>query len=489
MSNGVGIEIYLNGVRIKQTTEGSPRQSDAPFQIGGRGLSASFADSKFLYDRVVFYGGVLAAKSFARLTRRGGPPISPPPVVVEPLSPSFWWNADSDIGQASGYRPLRWNPKVEAYCVDGEVFPSPGPGGDLCQRHQRALFQPVLAPEQGHFGAASLTPGGSRRYAIASYSIPEGCDYPSRTVTGAVHLHSAKGEAASGAKLDLRVYVNDKLKLDQGVSAQPEAATFAAEVGRLGSGDRLDVAFAPAALGAGEFWFDYKVVLSSSSGPRLPTTRPVNEAFRVETTQPLEENSGWTAYHYQLCAQARSNRIELLFLGDSVTAAWGSTGKAVWENRLARYHPGNFGISGQGTQDVLWRLNHGELDGAHPKAVVLMLGSNDINWPAADIVAGVREVVRQLRAKFPATQLLLGGILPRGEQPNTAERSKILEANTQLAKLDDGRHIHYFYFGDKLLLADGRLPKEIAPDFLHPGERGYQFWADAIEPLLAPIWK
>ena len=112
----------------------------------------------------------------------------------------------------------------------------------------------------------------------------------------------------------------------------------------------------------------------------------------------------------------------------------------------------------------------------------------DINWPAADIVAGVKEVVRQLRARFPSSPLLLGGILPRGEQPRTPERLKILEANAQLAKLDDGRRIHYFYFGDKLLLPDGRLPKEIAPDFLHPAERGYRSWVEAIQPMLEQIF-
>ena len=260
-------------------------------------------------------------------------------------------------------------------------------------------------------------------------------------------------------------------------------------MGKLASGDRVYVAFRPAALGDnGEFWFDYKLELQPSDCAPLPAACPVAEAFRVDTTKPLEEDNGWTAYHNQLCAQARTNRIDLLFVGDSVTAGWGGIGKAVWEKQLRRYHPGNFGVSGQGTQDVLWRLSHGELEGAHPKAVVLMLGSNDINWPAADIVAGVTEVVRQLRTRLPTSHLLLAGILPRGEQPNTPERLKILEANAQLAKLDDGRHTHYFNFGDKLLLPDGRLPKEIAPDFLHPSERGYEFWVEAIQPMLDQLF-
>ena len=375
-----------------------------------------------------------------------------------------------------------------------------------------------------------MTPSGTNRYAIASYFIPEGFDRHPRKLTGAVYLHTGKGETATGATLEVRIYLNDTLKLKEaipaqppdafknrsrrrvvgadprsvreecadctsaatvleGALAQPDATTFGAVVGKLVAGDRVYVAFRPAALGSsGELWFDYKVELRSAGAATLPAACPVAEAFRVDTTKPLEEDNGWTAYHYPLCAQAMTNRVDLLFVGDSVTAAWGWTGKAVWEKRLMRYHPGNFGISGQGTQDVLWRIAHGELAGAHPKAVVLMLGSNDINWPAADIVAGVKEVVRQLRARFPSSPLLLGGILPRGEQPRTPERLKILEANAQLAKLDDGGHIHYFYFGDKLLLPDGRLPKEIAPDFLHPGECGYQAWVEAIQPMLDQIF-
>ena len=302
----------------------------------------------------------------------------------------------------------------------------------------------MLAPEQGYFGSGGTNPIGSRPYSVASWFIPEGYNDRRRKISGAVYLHSDKGEPASGARLELRVYVNDNLKLEQTMAAQKEATIFAAELGKLATGDRVYIAFRPAALGDNaEFWFDYKVELQPSGGPPLPVACPVAEAFRVETTKPLEEDNGWTAYHYQLCAQARTNRIDLLFVGDSVTAGWGGTGKAVWEKQLRRYHPGNLGVSGQGTQDVLWRLSHGELEGAHPKAVVVMLGSNDINWPAVDIVTGVKEVVRQLRARFPASHLLLGGILPRGEQPNTPERLKIVEANAQLAKPDDGRHIHY----------------------------------------------
>jgi lysophospholipase L1-like esterase len=93
-------------------------------------------------------------------------------------------------------------------------------------------------------------------------------------------------------------------------------------------------------------------------------------------------------------------------------------------------------------------------------------------------------VVRQIRARLPESALILMGILPRGEQPYTVERVRALEANAQLAKLDDGQHVHYLYFGDQLLLPDGRMTKELAPDFLHPLERGYQIWMDTIRPRL-----
>ncbi len=470
---GNKLTVYLNGVLIKEAMGSSIPQGDAPFQIGGRGVDASFPNSQSLFNRVLFYDGVLGAKDFARLTRSGGPRLSPA-AVVEPLMPSFWWNPGA-IGDASGYQRLKWNPKLEAYCA----------GDDLYQQSQRQLFAPVLAPGRAYFGPASVASGGIGHYSIVSYIIPDNYDRHNRRVAGAVHLHSGKGEEAPGARLDLRIYVNDTLKLAQTISAQKEAATFATEVGKLAPGDRVYVAFGAAALGdKGELWCDYKVDLQPSGEPLPPASCPVAEAFRVDPAKPLEENAGWTAYHYVLCSKAKKNRVDLLFVGDSVTAGWDGNGKAVWDKQLMRYYPGNFGISGEGTQDVLWRISHGELDGLHPKAVVVLLGSNDINWPAADIAAGVKEVVRQIRARLPDSPLLLMGILPRGELPNTSERLKALEANAQLAKLDDGKHIHYFYFGDKLLLPDGRMPKEVAPDFLHPLECGYQFWMDAIQPSL-----
>ena len=129
-ASGGKIQVYLNGRLIRQTPETSIPSSAAPFQIGGRGLEASFPESKALYDRVVFYDGVLEPRDFVRLTRRGGPPLSVRPTVVEPLEPTFWWNGDGVIGQAAGYRPLKWNPKLAAYCVGGASYPAPGPGGD-----------------------------------------------------------------------------------------------------------------------------------------------------------------------------------------------------------------------------------------------------------------------------------------------------------------------------------------------------------------------
>ena len=107
----------------------------------------------------------------------------------------------------------------------------------------------MLAPEQGYFGAASRNQGASGRYSIASWFVPEGYDHQRHEVAGAVYLHSAGGDPAPGARLELRVYVNDRLKLEQTIAAQKEAALFAAEVGKLAAGDRVYVAFRPAALG------------------------------------------------------------------------------------------------------------------------------------------------------------------------------------------------------------------------------------------------
>ena len=206
--------------------------------------------------------------------------------------------------------------------------------------------------------------------------------------------------------------------------------------------------------------------------------------------------TNWIARHDGFVEVARKGNIDLLFLGDSITDRWRKKGLPVWEKCYATRHAANFGIDGDRTQNVLWRMENGELDNIKPKVIVLMIGTNNTgeekdgkprNTPA-ETIAGLSVIVKDLRAKLPESKILLLAIFPRGEK-DSPQRTQIAEINAALAKLDDGKRVKYLDIGAKFLEADGTLPKSVMPDLLHPNERGYQIWADAMESTLVELLK
>ncbi|MDZ4850784.1 MAG: platelet-activating factor acetylhydrolase IB subunit [Pirellulaceae bacterium] len=201
-------------------------------------------------------------------------------------------------------------------------------------------------------------------------------------------------------------------------------------------------------------------------------------------------NSGFAASHERFVNIAKEGTAELVFLGDSITAGWASK-KEIWDAAFEQYKPANFGIGGDRTQHVLWRITNGELEGIKPKAVVLMIGTNNTGGDSAEGIAqGIEVIVKTIRSKQPQAKILLLAVFPRGEKvsPNPG-RDKINQVNSSIAKLNDGKHIHYLDIGSKFLEPDGSLTKEIMPDFLHLSPAGYQIWADAIGPKLAELMK
>jgi lysophospholipase L1-like esterase len=193
--------------------------------------------------------------------------------------------------------------------------------------------------------------------------------------------------------------------------------------------------------------------------------------------------------HESFLKRGKEGKIGVLFLGDSITQGWSGSGKDVWKATYAKYDAANFGIGGDRTQHVLWRMDNGELDGISPKVVVLMIGTNNIGYPAAEITKADIKIISELHQKLPQTRVLVLGIFPRGNLASDSRRAKIKEVNQELAKLDDGKTTRYLDIGDKFLTADGTLTKEIMPDFLHPNAKGYQIWADAMQPLLDEMMK
>jgi lysophospholipase L1-like esterase len=205
---------------------------------------------------------------------------------------------------------------------------------------------------------------------------------------------------------------------------------------------------------------------------------------------PQPRPGAWLELHDAFVATAARGDVDLLFLGDSITASWMTTARGVWDRHYAPREAANFGIGGDQIQHLLWRLDHGELEGIKPRVVVLLIGTNNIPHDTEDhIVEGVKAVVDRLRQKLPASKVLLLGVTPRGldrnpRQVTTAPDLRVARLNLKLAKLEDLPTIKYLDIGPALLDGEGRLVQAIQPDFLHFSRKGYQIWADAMEPTL-----
>lgn len=207
---------------------------------------------------------------------------------------------------------------------------------------------------------------------------------------------------------------------------------------------------------------------------------------------PKTGNARFFELHESFLARGKAGPVGVLFLGDSITEGWRKA-PHIWEHYFGADQPANFGIGGDQTQHVIWRIEHGELDGLAPKVVVLMLGTNNSGrHSGAQIAAANRKIVGLIRAKLPAAKVLLLAIFPRGPragrdgvpEPWEARMAAIRAANAELARLDDGATVRYLDLTANFLGNDGTIPRIIMPDQLHPNAAGYQLWAEGMAPLL-----
>ena len=198
--------------------------------------------------------------------------------------------------------------------------------------------------------------------------------------------------------------------------------------------------------------------------------------------------SSWKERHEKYLARAKQGNADILFLGDSITEGWGNN--AAWKKHFADRKAVNFGIGGDTTQNVLWRIQNGELEGLTPKVVVLMIGTNNFGLHGdqpADVTRGVKAILNTLQEKLPKAKVLLLAVFPRDQKPDTNFRKKIATLNGELAKMADGNRVIFQDIGSVFLDKDGMLTKEIMPDFLHLSEKGYFLWAEAIEPKVLEL--
>jgi len=196
--------------------------------------------------------------------------------------------------------------------------------------------------------------------------------------------------------------------------------------------------------------------------------------------------------HEGFVATAQAGNIDLLLHGDSITDWWvqGDENKAVFQKYFGDIRTANFAIAGDTTQGVLWGLKNGEGQGFQPKAVMLMIGTNNTGTNTApEIAEGIGAIVLELRTNFPEAKILLLGIFPRGV-PGDPVRDRIAEINRIVARLNDDTHVFYMDIGAKFLDEKGVfLPNTFRPDNLHPVAKGYEIWGEAVKEKLAQLLK
>jgi lysophospholipase L1-like esterase len=213
---------------------------------------------------------------------------------------------------------------------------------------------------------------------------------------------------------------------------------------------------------------------------------------------PVTQNRDWKSYdwvkrHQEILeiAKTNPNSAQVVLVGDSITHFWAGepksqrvAGPLTWEKYIAPHKPLNLGFGWDRTENVLWRLRHGEIKGLKPKAFVVLIGTNNFATNSvAETAEGVQAVCEEIRKQAPNAKILLLGILPRSERPD-ANRAKVIDSNAILSSRASKFSDRFLDLSDKLVNTDGRITKAMMSDFLHPTEKGYDIIGAAIDQVL-----
>lgn len=203
------------------------------------------------------------------------------------------------------------------------------------------------------------------------------------------------------------------------------------------------------------------------------------------------------SFHQRYVERARQGGIDVVFIGDSITQYWTDANPArgglpIWQREFESLRAVNFGVNGERTQHILWRLQNGEGEGYRPKAVVLLVGTNNtgrekggagLRNTTAEIADGVTAIVDDLRARFPDAGILVLGLLPRWPA-NSAHRAQIDGVNAALSGIGERAGVRFIQCGERFLRPDGEVDESLMPDRIHPNQAGYEILAEAIKAPL-----
>jgi lysophospholipase L1-like esterase len=238
---------------------------------------------------------------------------------------------------------------------------------------------------------------------------------------------------------------------------------------------------------------------AQTAAPPAQVQSPAREAASEQAPDrpaPRTDQNSLTA-HAQLLEKAKLGRIDAYFLGDSIVRRWGALDYpellANWKENFHGWNAGNFGWGADRTQNILWRLENGELDGVNPKVIVLLAGTNNVGsqprdeQASAGIARGIKAIVELCQRKAPQATIILTAIFPRND--NMAVLPAIDRINRDLAAFADGRRVRFLDITDRLADTHGVLVPGVLNerDKLHPTLKGYQIWADALKPMLREL--
>jgi len=230
------------------------------------------------------------------------------------------------------------------------------------------------------------------------------------------------------------------------------------------------------------------------------TTAPHENTAIIPVTKLENDFYDWHQRHNEVKDLIKKQPVDLIFIGDSITHMFGGVPKSriargteTWEQYYGKRNVLNLGFGWDRTQNVLWRLKNGELDGVAPKVAVILIGTNNLtgtknarrNTPA-EIAEGVKAICQTLHGKAPKCKILLLGVLPRS--PNRFVKP-IQEINKLLAEFDKEDYITFLSMNDPFAAANGLPKKELMQDSVHPNAKGYQIWAKTMEPVLSKLLK
>jgi beta-glucosidase len=222
--------------------------------------------------------------------------------------------------------------------------------------------------------------------------------------------------------------------------------------------------------------------------------------YRTESVTPAMLDQSWSIEwwlprHEEKLARIRElagehRPIDVVFIGDSITHNWEKEGQAVWARHYAKYNALDLGFGGDHTENVLWRLQHGEIDGYRARVAVVMIGTNNTGDRQEDprtTAAGIRRILDEIRQRQPDARILLLAVFPRDELPTGPLRRLNDRVNAIIAGYADGQRVFYLDIGPDLANPDGTLSRDVMPDLLHPNEKGYEIWARRMEPTLLQL--